>query len=71
LHGLSRQEIFREVFQEFRQYMETMRVRDCHTFDAPGAWSRELGFAAKGWISVSAEPKTHVSADPAPFFSQN
>lgn len=71
LHGLSRQRIFREVFAQFWQYLETMPERNRHTVNA--AWRRvvESWLRRQGWISVTTKSNNHVSTDSEPFSSQN
>ena len=69
--GLSRQRIFREVFAQFWQYLETMPERNHHSFSAAWRLVVETWLRRQGWISVSAQPKTNVSTDSEPFCSQN
>ena len=71
LHGLSRQRIFRDVFQQFWHYVETMPVRNRHTLSAAWRLVVESWLRRQGWIAVSAKTKNHVSTDSEPFFSQN
>jgi transposase InsO family protein len=71
LHGLSRQRIFREVFDQFWQYIETMQERNRHTFNAAWRLVVETWLRRQGWISVSVKTKTIVSTNSKPFFSQN
>lgn len=71
LHGLSRQKIFREVFAQFWQYVETMPERNRHTINAAWRLVVESWLRRQGWISVTEKHKTHVSTDSEPFFSQN
>lgn len=71
LHRLSRQRIFREVFEQFWQYVETMPKRNHHTFNAAWRLVVETWLRRQGWISVTDKPKTNVSTDSEPFFSQN
>jgi hypothetical protein len=71
LHGASRQRIFREVFEQFWQYVECMPERNRHTIHAAWRLVVETWLRRQGWISVTAKPKTNVSTDSEPFFSQN
>ena len=71
LHGLSRQRIFRELFEQFWQYVQTMPDRNRHTFNAAWRLVVETWLRRQGWISVSAQPKTNVSTDSELFCSQN
>jgi len=71
LHGLSRQRIFREVFEQFWQYVATMPERNRHTVNAAWRLVVETWLRRQGWISVTAKTKTNVSTDSEPFFSQN
>lgn len=71
LHGQSRQRIFREVFEQFWQYQETMPERNRHTLSAAWRLVVETWLRRQGWIVVSAKTKTNVSTDSEPFFSQN
>jgi hypothetical protein len=71
LLGLSRQRIFREVFDQFWQYVETMSERNRHTFNAAWRLVVETWRRRQGWITVSAKTKTNVSTDSEPFCSHN
>lgn len=71
LHGLSRQRIFREVFEQFWQYIECMPERNRHTFNAAWRLVVETWLRRQGWISVTQNSQTHVSTDSEPFCSQN
>lgn len=71
LHGLSRQRIFREVFEQFWYYIETMPQRNRHTLNAAWRLIVESWLRRQGWISVTAKPKTIVSTNSEPFYSQN
>jgi hypothetical protein len=71
LHGCSRQRIFREVFELFWQYLETMPEHNRHTFNAAWRLVVETWLRRQGWICVSAKTKTNVSTDSEPFCSQN
>jgi len=71
LHGASRQKIFREVFDQFWQYIQCMSVRNRHTTNA--AWRLVAGtwLRRQGWIAVAEKTQTNVSTDSNPFLSQN
>ena len=71
LHGASRQRIFREVFEQFWQYVPCMPVRNRHTFNAAWRLVVETWLRRQGWISVTEKPPTKVSTNSEPFFSQN
>ena len=71
LHGASRQRIFREVFDQFWQYVQCMPVRNRHTTNAAWRLVVETWLRRQGWISVTEKNQTHVSTDSKPFFSQN
>jgi hypothetical protein len=71
LHGASRQKIFREVFVQFWQYLETMPERNRHQINAAWRLVVESWLRRQGWISVKAKQQSHVSTDSNPFFSQN
>jgi transposase InsO family protein len=70
-HGRSRQRIFREVFEQFWQFLETMPERNRHTFNAAWRLVVETWLRRQGWISVSAKTNNNVSTDSEPFCSQN
>jgi len=71
LHGASRQRIFREVFDQFWQYVQCMPVRNRHTTNAAWRLVVETWLRRQGWIAVTEKNQTHVSTDSNPFFSQN
>jgi hypothetical protein len=71
LHGASRQRIFREVFEQFWQYVQCMPERNHHATNAAWRLVVETWLRRQGWISVTEKPKTNVSTDSKPFFSQN
>jgi len=71
LHGASRQKIFREVFEQFWQYLQCMPDRNHHTTKAAWRLVVETWLRRQGWITVSEKPKTNVSTNSNPFFSQN
>jgi hypothetical protein len=71
LHGASRQRIFREVFDHFWHCIECMPERNRHTIRAAWRLVVENWLRCQGWISVTEKPKTNVSTDSEPFFSQN
>jgi hypothetical protein len=71
LHGASRQRIFREVFDQFWQYMQCMPDRNRHTTAAAWRLVVEAWLRRQGWISVKQNQKPNVSTNSKPFFSQN
>ena len=71
LHGASRQRIFREVCEQFWQYIACMPERNCHTRNAAWRLVVETWLRCQGWITVSEKPQPDVSTDSEPFFSQN
>lgn len=71
LHGASRQKIFREVFETFWQFVDTMPNRNRHTINAAWRLVVETWLRRQGWISVTAKPKNNVSTDSKHFYSQN
>ena len=71
LHGASRQRIFREVFEQFWQYVQCMPERNRHTVNAAWRLVVETWLRRQGWISVTEKPTTHVSTNSERFFSQN
>jgi len=71
LHGASRQKIFREVFEQFWQYVQCMPERNRHTTNAAWRLVVETWLRCQGWISVTEQSTTHVSTDSEPVFSQN
>ena len=71
LHGASRQRIFREVFEQFWQFVACMPVRNRHTFDAAWRLVVETWLRRQGWITVKENQNTNVSTNSKPFFSQN
>lgn len=71
LHGASRQRIFREVFEQFWQYVQCMPERNHHATNAAWRLIVETWLRRQGWITVKEKPKTNVSTDSKTFFSQN
>jgi hypothetical protein len=71
LHGASRQRIFREVFDQFWQYIQCMPVRNRHTTNAAWRLVVETWLRRQGWITVTEKTQPNVSTDSKPFFSQN
>jgi hypothetical protein len=71
LHGASRQRIFREVFDQFWQYVQCMPERNRHATNAAWRLIVETWLRRQGWITVMEKPKTSVSTDSKTFFSQN
>jgi hypothetical protein len=71
LHGASRQRIFREVFDQFWQYIQCMPDRDRHSTNAAWRLVVETWLRRQEWISVKEKKQTKVSTDSERFFSQN
>jgi hypothetical protein len=71
LHGASRQRIFREVFEQFWQYIACMPERNHHATNAAWRLVVETWLRRQGWITVTEKSKPEVSTDSEPFFSQN
>jgi hypothetical protein len=71
LHGASRQRIFREVFEQFWQYVQCMPERNRHAINAAWRLVVETWLRRQGWITVTEKSQTNVSTDSKPFFSQN
>ena len=71
LHGASRQRIFREVFEQFWQYVQCMPERNRHTTNAAWRLVVETWLRRQGWITVTEKQQPKVSTNSKPFFSQN
>ena len=71
LHGASRQRIFREVFDQFWQYVQCMPQRNRQTTNAAWRLVVETWLRRQGWITVTEKPQPNVSTNSKPFFSQN
>jgi hypothetical protein len=71
LHGASRQRIFREVFEQFWQYIQCMPERNHHATNAAWRLVVETWLRRQGWITVKEKRATNVSTNSKPFFSQN
>ena len=71
LHGASRQRIFREVFEQFWQYVQCMPERNRHTRNAAWRLVVETWLRRQGWISVTEKPQPNVSTNSKLFSSQN
>ena len=71
LHGASRQKIFREVFEQFWQFVQCMPDRNRHHLTAAWRWIVETWLRRQGWITVKEKPQPKVSTNSKPFFSQN
>ncbi len=70
LHGASRQKIFREVLEQFWQFIQCMPERNHRTTNAAWRLVVETWLRRQGWITVKEKPKP-VSTNSNPFFSQN
>ena len=71
LHGASRQRIFREVLEQFWQYIQCMPDRNRHTTSAAWRLVVETWLRRQGWITVKEKPQPKVSTNSKTFFSQN
>jgi hypothetical protein len=71
LHGASRQRIFREIFEQFWQYVQCMPDRNPHTTRAAWRLVVENWLRHQGWITVKEKPQPNVSTNSNLFYSQN
>lgn len=71
LHGASRQKIFREVLEQFWQYIQCMPDRNRHTTSAAWRLVVETWLRRQGWITVKEKSQPKVSTNSKTFFSQN
>lgn len=71
LHAATRERIFREVFEQYWQYVQCMPERTRHTLNAAWRLVVESWLRRQGWISVRLNNQTNVSTIYKPFYSQN
>lgn len=71
LHGASRQRIFRELLEQFWQYVQCMPERNHHSTNAAWRLIVEAWLRRQEWITVREKPQPNVSTNSNPFFSQN
>lgn len=71
LHAATRERIFREVFDQYWQYVQCMPERNRHTVNAAWRLVVESWLRRQGWISIRQYNQTNVSTISNPFFSQN
>jgi hypothetical protein len=71
LHAATRERIFREVFQEYWQYVQCMSERTRHTLNAAWRLVVESWLRRQGWITVRLNNQPNVSTNSNPFYSQN
>jgi len=71
VHAASRQQILREVFAQFWQYVECMPDRNRHTVNAAWRLVVETWLRRQGWISVTEPTTTPVSTNSELLSSHN
>jgi hypothetical protein len=71
LHAATRRRIFREVFEQYWQYVQCMPDRSRHHLNAAWRLVVESWLRRQGWISVKEKTTTNVSTISNGFFSQN
>jgi hypothetical protein len=71
LHAATRERIFREVFEQYWQYVQGMPKRTPHNLTAAWRMVVETWLRRQGWITVTDKPQPKVSTNSKPFFSQN
>jgi hypothetical protein len=71
LHAATRQQIFREVFEQYWQYVQCMPERTRHHLTAAWRLVVESWLRRQGWISVRQNNQTNVSTNSKDFYSQN
>ena len=71
LHAATRERIFREVFQQYWQYVEPMAERTRHSLNAAWRLIVESWLRRQGWISVQSNHNPDVSTTSKHFFSHN
>jgi hypothetical protein len=71
LHAATREKIFREVFEQYWQYVECMPERTRHNLHAAWRLVVETWLRRQGWITVRERNQPNVSTNSKPFFSQN
>jgi transposase InsO family protein len=71
LHAATREKIFREVFEQYWQYVQCMPGRNRHLLNAAWRLVVESWLRRQGWISVRDNRQPNVSTNSKPFFSHN
>lgn len=72
LHAATREKNFREVFEQYWQYVQCMPERMTrHTLNAAWRLVVESWLRSQGWITIWQNQQTNVSTNSNPFFSQN
>ena len=71
LHAATREKIFREIFNQYWQYVQCMPERTRHRLNAAWRLIVETWLRRQGWITVRDHPQTKVSTNSNGFFSQN
>ena len=71
LHAATREKIFREIFDQYWQYIVCMPERNRHHLTAAWRLVVETWLRRQGWISVRENQPTKVSTNSNGFFSQN
>ena len=71
LHVATRERIFREVFEQYWQYVQCMPERTRHGLNAAWRLTVETWLRRQGWIAVRDNHQPNVSTKSKGFFSQN
>lgn len=71
LHAATREKIFREVFEQYWQYVQCMPGRNRHHLNAAWRLVVETWLRRQGWIAVRDKRQPNVSTNSKGFFSQN
>ena len=71
LHAATREKIFREIFQQYWQYVQCMPGRNRHHLTAAWRLVVETWLRRQGWIAVRDKRQPNVSTNSKGFFSQN
>ncbi len=71
LHAATREKIFREVFDQYWQYVKCMTERNRHHVNAAWRLVVESWLRRQGWISVRQNNQPKVSTNSKRIFSQN
>jgi hypothetical protein len=71
LHAATREKIFREIFEQYWQYVQCMPGRNRHHLTAAWRLVVETWLRRQGWISVRDKNQTKVSTNSKDFYSQN
>jgi hypothetical protein len=67
----NREKIFREVFEQYWQYVQCMPGRNRHHLNAAWRLVVETWLRRQGWIAVRDKRQPNVSTNSKGFFSQN